>query len=59
MWWCRRTLFDRRSLTWTVAAVAVETGIAPSELLADSWMLRAILAYMEDRAKRQEKARRR
>jgi hypothetical protein len=31
-WWSR-TLFDRQSLTWTVAAVAVETGIAPSELL--------------------------
>jgi hypothetical protein len=39
-----------------VAAVAVETGIAPSELLADTWMLRAIVAYIENRNKERQRA---
>jgi hypothetical protein len=56
-WW-RKTLFDRQSLTWTVAAVAVETGIAPSELLADVWMLRAIISYMKDRNKERQRGNR-
>jgi hypothetical protein len=42
-----------------VAAVAVETGIAPSELMADEHMLGAILAYMKHRNERQRKARKR
>jgi hypothetical protein len=43
-------------VTWTVASVAVETGIAPSELMADPWMLRAIIAYMQDRNDKRAKA---
>jgi hypothetical protein len=54
-WWLR-TLFDRQSLTWTVAAVAVETGIAPSELLSDVWMLRAVISYMKERNKERQRA---
>jgi hypothetical protein len=41
-------------VTWTVASIAVETGIAPSELLADEWMLRAMIAYMHDRHRRRQ-----
>lgn len=37
-------------MTWTVAAVAVETGIAPSELMQDDRMLRAMIAYMRWRS---------
>jgi len=36
-----------------VAQVAVETGIAPSELMADFHMLRAIVAYLDHRSKKQ------
>jgi hypothetical protein len=35
-----------------VAQVAVETGIAPSELMSDFHMLRAIIAVLNDRAKK-------
>ncbi|HEY7823177.1 MAG TPA: hypothetical protein VIG24_10100 [Acidimicrobiia bacterium] len=42
-----------------MAAIAVETGLPPSELLSDTWMLRAIVAYMQDRAKKSEKGRKR
>ncbi|HEY7824911.1 MAG TPA: hypothetical protein VIG24_18880 [Acidimicrobiia bacterium] len=44
-------------MTWTVASIAVETGIPPSELLADEWMLRAIIAYMQDRNRRRQSGR--
>jgi len=49
-------------MTWTVAAVAVETGIAPSELMQDGRMLRAMMAYMKwrnDQAQQQQNRRRR
>jgi hypothetical protein len=38
-----------------VAAIAVETGIAPSELLSDTWMLRAIVAYLDHRNKERQR----
>ena len=43
-------------MTWLVAAVAVETGIAPSELMADEYMLGAIVSYMGWRNEQQRKA---
>jgi hypothetical protein len=43
-------------VTWLVASVAVETGIPPSELLADEYMLGAIVAYLQWRTKEQRKA---
>ncbi len=46
-------------MTWLVAAVAVETGIPPSELMADEHMLGAILAYMKHRNDQQRKTRKR
>jgi len=39
-----------------VAQVAVETGIAPSELLADRYLLRAIVAVLVDRDRQTRKA---
>jgi len=39
-------------VTWTVAQVAVETGIPPSELMRDFDMLRAIIVVLNDRAKK-------
>jgi len=39
-------------VTWTVAQVAVETGIPPSELMRDFDMLRAIIIVLNDRAKK-------
>jgi hypothetical protein len=51
------TLFDRQSVTWTVASIAVETGIAPSELMGDPWMLRAIISVLQDRTKRANRGR--
>jgi len=39
-------------MTWLVASVAVETGIAPSELMEDGHMLKALVAVLHDRAKR-------
>jgi len=48
--------FRRDSLTYTVAAVAVATGIAPQHLLEDQRMLEAILAVLKDQAKEAEKA---
>ena len=39
-------------MTYSIAAIAVETGIAPSELLkADNRMLDAIIMVLKDRAK--------
>jgi hypothetical protein len=35
-----------------VATVAVETGIAPQFLMEDEYMLRAIVAVLQDRAKK-------
>jgi hypothetical protein len=46
-------------VTWTVAQVAVETGIAPSELLADRHLLRAIVAVLVDREREARKAQKR
>lgn len=46
-------------MTWLVAAVAVETGIPPRELMADEHMLGAMLAYMKHRSEQQRKARKR
>jgi len=40
-------------MTWTVAAVAVETGIPPQFLMEDGEMLRAIVAYMKWRNNQQ------
>lgn len=42
-------------MTWLVASVAVETGIAPSELMEDRHMLKAIVAVLVDKAKKQER----
>jgi cytochrome c len=41
-------------MTWTVAAVAVETGIPPQFLMEDDYMLRAMVAYMRWRSKQQQ-----
>lgn len=46
-------------MTYTVAAVAVATGIAPQFLMADAMMLRAIVQVLQDNAKAQQKAARR
>lgn len=35
-----------------VASVAVETGIAPQFLMEDDYMLRALVAVLQDRAKK-------
>ena len=43
-------------MTWLVASVAVETGIPPAALMEDRHMLKAIVAVLVDRAKKQEKA---
>jgi cytochrome c len=43
-------------MTWTVAAVAVETGIAPQFLMEDGEMLRAMIAYMRWRSNQQQQA---
>ena len=44
-------------MTYLVAQLAVETGIPPSEWLAmDERMFRAILAYLNERAKVAENA---
>ena len=42
-------------MTWLVAAVAVETGIPPQALMDDEHMLGAMLAYMDWRAKQQQR----
>ena len=39
-----------------VASVAVETGIAPQYLMEDQYMLRAIVAVLQDRAKKAKAA---
>jgi len=39
-----------------VAQIAVETGIAPSELLADSRMLKAIVAVLVERERAAKRA---
>ena len=44
-------------MTYLVASVAVETGIPPQYLMDDDRMFRAIVAYMQDRAKEAKKAR--
>jgi len=42
----------RDSILYTVAALSVETGIAPNEFInMDSEMLRAIVQVLQDRAK--------
>ena len=46
-------------MTFVVAALAVETGIAPNDLLAtDPVMFRAMLAYIKDRNRKIGEARR-
>ena len=42
-------------MTWTVAGMAVETGIAPQALMEDSEMLRAMMAYMRWKANQKGK----
>lgn len=46
-------------MTALVAAVAVETGIAPRYLMEDEVMLNHIVRYMNQRAEQQKRARRR
>jgi len=46
-------------VTALVAAVAVETGIAPRDLMEDEVMLNHIVAYMNRRAEQQQKRARR
>lgn len=42
-------------MTWLVASVAIETGIAPQALMEDGHMLKAIVAVLHDRAKKQSR----
>jgi len=44
-------------MTWLVASVAVETGIAPQALMEDSHMLKAIVAVLKDRERQRKKNR--
>jgi hypothetical protein len=52
--------FGTSATTWTIAGLAVETGIAPSLLLAESpRMLYTMLRYIKHRNDEQAKAHRR
>lgn len=42
-------------MTWLVASVAIETGIAPQHLMEDRHMLKALVAVLHDRNKQSKR----
>ncbi len=45
-------------MTWLVASISAETGIAPQAVMEDGHMMKALVAVLHERQKQRERAQR-